>query len=63
MSKKDHEIIHVNKSFNKYLVTGRPKNHQMRETQAKLVSGLPSQNQKEDETQEMNVNQTDNETH
>ena len=63
MSKKDHEIIHVNKSFNKYLVTGRPKNHQVYETQEKLVSGLPSQNQKTFETQRNNVNHKRHETH
>jgi len=40
---------------NKKIVTGRPKNHQERETQEKGVSGLPSQNQKEDETHHINV--------
>ena len=38
-------------------------NHSENETQEKDVSGLPSQNQKEDETQEMNVNQNEDETH
>jgi len=75
MSKKDHEIIHVNKSFNKYLVTGRPKNHTKCENQVNIVSGLPSQNQNicetqfesvnqpRSETQTVNVNQLKNETH
>ena len=55
MSKKDHEIIHVNKSFNKYLVTGRPKNHGEDENQSRHVSGLPSQNHREYETHKKSV--------
>ena len=62
MSKKDHEIIHVNKSFNKYLVTGRPKNHAKCENQVNNVSGLPSQNHKIRETHVTSVNQWKNET-
>ena len=48
---------------NEKIVTGRPKNHHMHETQEKDVSGLPSQNHKIRETHATNVNQTDNETH
>ena len=42
---------------NEKIVTGRPKNHQERETQEKGVSGLPSQNQNICETQFESVNQ------
>ena len=48
---------------NEKIVTGRPKNHQERETQEKDVSGLPSQNHHIHETHTTNVNQNPNETH
>ena len=49
---------------NEKIVTGRPKNHHKSENQyITVISGLPSQNQKEDETQEMNVNHQEDETH
>ena len=49
---------------NEKIVTGRPKNHHKSENQyITVISGLPSQNQNGDETQEMNVNHQEDETH